>query len=77
MFTHVSIRLVAESALAVYEPAAKPHYWNNFFAVITIEGATQEDTAAEGTYLQPLYATYCLTLVTNIWPTMIIGYKAW
>lgn len=69
--------LVAESVLAVYKPAVDPHHWTQFFAGITIEGATQANSFTDGTYLRPLYAAYCLTLLTNVWPTMIIGYKAW
>ncbi|EIM82748.1 uncharacterized protein STEHIDRAFT_160376 [Stereum hirsutum FP-91666 SS1] len=71
------LTLVAESVLAVYKPAVDPHYWTQFFAGITIEGATQANSFTDGTYLRPLYAAYCLTLLTNVWPTMIIGYKAW
>lgn len=69
--------LVTEFVLAVYKPAVDHHYWAQFFDGMTIEGATQADSLTDGSYLRPLYAAYCLTLVTNVWPTMIIGYKAW
>lgn len=71
---------MVQCALALYKPLAEHDYWVHFFEGMTIEGAfltSRSEVRSRADFLEPLYVTYCFTLATNVWSTVVIGHKAW